>query len=1014
MRTATSRRDDEARALAPARPLQALVRLARALTSAPAEPAAIAELTAQALAGPLADGCALVLGAPLELRAAAHVDPDADAFLRDVGPSLPLAALPASTPLSDGRPLLVARVGPDLLDRCPRPVRAYAHRFGLHSLLAVPVPARDRIAGALWLWRDRTEAAFGDDDLDLAESCAGQVALALAHAAAARTLREHEARFARYRLLSHHGRDIILFIRADTGEILEANDAAVAAYGYDRDELCRLHVQALRAGPPHGELAEQMAGADSHGVLFETEHRRKDGTTFPVEVSSRGADVDGERVILKIVRDITQRRRTEAEAHRAGAILQAVLENTPDLVFAKDRDGRLVFANTATFDAFGRAPQDVLGRSDVELLGAQAGREHRHNDLHVLTSGRSEFFEETGPGGRVLLSSKSPYRDASGAVVGLIGISMDITERKQAELRLRRSQEVLSLVMRTAHVGTWVFDVATGALWLSREFEEILGLPPGGHVVGPDNLHAIVHPDDRERVGAEIRAAVRERRDYRVEFRSIRPGGDELRWIEVRGRATYDEAGRKSMVHGIGIDVTERKRAELALRESEELFARAFGKNPIPMAVHTLPRGEYLEINEAALRMGGFRREEMLGRTPQQLGVLAMPVDVQRFRQLLDAGAPARDVELDMRCKGGQLKTILVSIEPIEFRGRPCALTVAVDISDRKRAEWALLESEERFHQIAATIDEAFWLMELGPRWRYVYVSPWWRRVWNRAPDELYGDRTLWARCVHPEDRGVFESAQRDLVTGAVESRDIEYRLLRADGSVIWIRDRGTVIRGPDGEPWRAAGIAEDITERKLADRERERLVVDLRVAIAVRDDFLSVASHELRTPLTALNFHLDHLVRLVERGERNPQLLARKAAAAARQSDRVLALMDSLISVSRMSLDHLALSPSEFDLGALVRDLLARIGPDAQRARCDLRLDIRGPVVGTWDRPQIERVVHNLLVNALKYGAGQPIDVRLRAVGEHVQLEVEDRGIGIAEGDMPRIFDRFERAVSS
>ena len=229
-----------------------------------------------------------------------------------------------------------------------------------------------------------------------------------------------------------------------------------------------------------------------------------------------------------------------------------------------------------------------------------------------------------------------------------------------------------------------------------------------------------------------------------------------------------------------------------------------------------------------------------------------------------------------------------------------------------------------------------------------------------------------------------------------------------------WIRDRGTLIRDASGRPWRAAGIAEDITERKLAERERERLVADLQVAIAVRDDFLSVASHELRTPLTALGFHLEHLVRLVDRGEHDSGVLARKVDAAIRQIDRVTSLVDSQIHVSLMTLGGLALELAEFDLVELVRDVVARVGPDAARARCEIRVDAPAALVGAWDRKQLDQAVHNLLANALKYGAGHPVDVRLAARGPDVLVEVQDRGIGIAEEDRPRIFDRFERAVSS
>lgn len=822
-------------------------------------------------------------------------------------------------------------------------------------------------------------------------------------------LARQAAALARYRLLSQHGRDIFLFVRADTGAIVEANDAAVAAYGYTRDELLSLRLDALRA-EPEVDLA-QPGRADAE--LSEAVHRRKDGSTFPVEVSSRGADIHGEHLLLKIIRDISERRRAEVAARHAGAILQAVCDNTPDLVFAKDREGRLVFANPATLGALGKSAADVLGRRDAEFMGADAGTRISDNDLHVLSTGRTEFFEELAPDGRTYLSSKSPYRDATGAVIGLIGISMDITDRKQAELRLRKSQEALSLVMRAGHMGTWMLDVVSDASWMSRELEEILGLQPGA-IQCEDRLYAAVHPDDRDFLRAEIDAAVAARRDYTIEFRFRRADTGACGWMEARGRAAYDDAGRATMIYGIGIDITQRKQAELDLRETEQLFARAFGKNPNPMTVNLLPAGQYLEINEAALKFNGFTRDEMLGKTPLELGILDDPGDMERFLNLIERRNAVRDLELRLRTKHGRLHTVLLSAEMIEYRKRPCALTVAVDISARKRAEWALLESEERFRQIAATVDQAFWLMEFSPHWRFVYVSPGWEQAWRRSREDLYGDPSLWTRAIHPDDRAAAERSQRELVAGAVDSRDLEYRVVRPDGGLQWIRDRGTLIRDVSGRPWRAAGIAEDITDRKLAERERERLVADLQVAIAVRDDFLSVASHELRTPLTALGFHLEHLVRLVDRGEHQPEVLGRKVDGAIRQIDRVTGLVDSLIHVSRMSLGRLSLDLSRFDLVALVRDLVARVAPDALRSRCEVRVEAPAGLLGVWDRKQLDQAILSVLANALKYGAGRPVDVRVIDLGEGVAVEVQDRGIGIADEDRPRIFDRFERAVSS
>ena len=125
--------------------------------------------------------------------------------------------------------------------------------------------------------------------------------------------KQDEERLRRYELLIAHGRDIILFVRRGDGRILEANAAATKAYGYSREELLTLTIHDLRAADTKNLTADQMAQADAQGILFDTVHRRKDGSTFPVEVSSQGATIDGTRTLISIIRDISQRRNAEAK-----------------------------------------------------------------------------------------------------------------------------------------------------------------------------------------------------------------------------------------------------------------------------------------------------------------------------------------------------------------------------------------------------------------------------------------------------------------------------------------------------------------------------------------------------------------------------------------------------------------------------------------------------------------------------------------------------------------------------
>jgi signal transduction histidine kinase len=196
---------------------------------------------------------------------------------------------------------------------------------------------------------------------------------------------------------------------------------------------------------------------------------------------------------------------------------------------------------------------------------------------------------------------------------------------------------------------------------------------------------------------------------------------------------------------------------------------------------------------------------------------------------------------------------------------------------------------------------------------------------------------------------------------------------------------------------------------------ERSRLYTRARQAVAQRDEFLSVAAHELRTPLTAMKLQVQLLQR--ELGRALPaneagSRLAAKADAAARHVERLEALVDDLLDLSRLTAGKLSLRIEEFDLVELAREVHARMADELARAGCTFTLRAPGPVRGPWDRTRLDQVLTNLVHNALKYGAGQPIEVCVSTEEARALLSVRDRGIGISPEDHARIFERFERAV--
>jgi signal transduction histidine kinase len=216
--------------------------------------------------------------------------------------------------------------------------------------------------------------------------------------------------------------------------------------------------------------------------------------------------------------------------------------------------------------------------------------------------------------------------------------------------------------------------------------------------------------------------------------------------------------------------------------------------------------------------------------------------------------------------------------------------------------------------------------------------------------------------------------------------------------------------------------IMEELGRRAGLAVENARLYDEARGAVKVRDEFLSIASHELKTPLTSLRLKVDGILRAVAKPERSPLDSAKlnaRLAGVGKQLGRLTELVDALLDVSRAAAGRLELTLDEVDLAVVVREVAERFKDDLATAGCALSIVLPGvpgqasPVVGRWDRLRVDEIVTNFLSNAIKYGAAKPIEIRVAASEAEAVVEVEDRGIGIALDDQPRLFERFARVAS-
>ncbi len=299
--------------------------------------------------------------------------------------------------------------------------------------------------------------------------------------------------------------------------------------------------------------------------------------------------------------------------------------------------------------------------------------------------------------------------------------------------------------------------------------------------------------------------------------------------------------------------------------------------------------------------------------------------------------------------------------------------------------------AEKRYENLTQAITEA--VMTLDPEGALEYCNRRWLEYTGLSFERSRGRGFVAA--LHPEDKRRFVRAwERAVASG--EAFEIECRLMRGfDGAMRWHTCRALPERDASGTivGWLCT----------YSDSE------DLKQAIRARDEFLSIASHELRTPLTALKLRLESLSQSAPPEEH----VRRKLDGAVRQTQRLERLIDHLLDASRIREGHLVLDRSPVSLGELTGEVLERAREGSAATNQVFEFVTEGDLVGTWDGMRLEQVVENLVSNALKYGAGKPIEVAVCEGDDAVDLRVEDHGIGIHPADLSRIFEQFERGAS-
>ncbi len=830
----------------------------------------------------------------------------------------------------------------------------------------------------------------------------------------------------RYRLLAEHSSDVIWSFDLSKQRLSYVSPSVEKIFGYTIDEALKMPLEVWNTSESAqllfatlAEELEQDPADNQHRTReVELEQFHKDGRVIQIGiVASFVRDANGRPTsVVGVSRDISDRKKVENALKDREALLASIYRAAPVGIGVVNAERTITWANDHLAEMTGYSLKELTGMPARQLYSSEeeylrVGRE-KHSDVRAKGVGAVETVWRRKDGSLFDIKLSSAYLQEGNFSQGLVFTVLDISRQKQAEAGLKSSFEHIKILYDRSPVMLHSLDRNYSLINVNDRWLEVMGYQRGEVIGRPlsDFLTPASRDYSRDKVWPQFLESGLAKD---VAYQMVKKNGA---IIDVLINATSERDADGKVLRTISVveDVTQHKLTERDRKLFEEKFEKAFKASPVWVSITSIEDGRFLEVNDTFTNISGFTREEAIGRTSHELGLWQEPDERQRAVDLYRRQGFFRDLEMKMCYKDGKVHTLLWSADPIKYGGETCWINVLIDITERKEAERALKESEERIRLLFEQMVSAFALHEIicdqngqPVDYRFLEVNPAFERHTGMKREQVIGKHV--SELLPTIDKELVDIYGRVALTGQPEQFEHYSRDL----------DRHYEISAFSPRQGQFAVTFSDISERKKGEEQREALEAQLRQAQKMEaiGTLAGGIAHDFNNILASIIGYSELVMAdLPEEGE-----LGNNAAQVVQAGLRARDLVKQILAFSRHSEPQRAF----LQLGSLLKESLKLLRSTLPATIQVITHIPRNEPTILADPTQIQQVLMNLCTNAAQAMHPQGGQLKVEVYegdlaegdlsaawslepGAYLVMEVCDTGQGMEPAVLDKIFEPY------